>query len=135
MWFWWRSRKCKRLKEKQTDWKTDAGQKVIRITHLSFQLKSLLWYLALDLVIQKHKKISLKVHCSSLSQGLYFWRHTVTELRFKCFVKLFVSRNLVEYHFTSVVKLSDLWPADKIISKFIFPQFGLYTSYASCCVS
>jgi hypothetical protein len=32
-WFWSRSRKCKSL---QTDRRTDGGQKMIRIAHLSF---------------------------------------------------------------------------------------------------
>jgi hypothetical protein len=35
-WFWRRSRKCKSL---QTDRQTDAGQRVIRKAHLSFQLR------------------------------------------------------------------------------------------------
>jgi hypothetical protein len=39
-WFWRRSRKCKSLQtDRRTDRQTDDGQKVIRIAHLSFQLR------------------------------------------------------------------------------------------------
>jgi hypothetical protein len=39
-WFWRRSRKCKSLQtDERTDGQTDDGQRVIRIAHLSFQLR------------------------------------------------------------------------------------------------
>lgn len=38
-WFWRKSRKRKKSADIQTDGMTDAGQKVIRRAHLSFQLR------------------------------------------------------------------------------------------------
>lgn len=38
-WFWRKSRKRKKFADRQTDGQADAGQKVIRRAHLSFQLR------------------------------------------------------------------------------------------------
>lgn len=56
-----------------------------------------------------HMKIDLRY---LTTPRLKFLRHYVTRVRFKCFVKLFLSISCVDYPRSSVVKVVGLWRAD-----------------------